>query len=143
VENISALKEKHKRERDRANQAVKIMREDHEHNRSIAEALYERHKEDIMNKHRKFHARKVIALGSSAPVEYSRPTTALNTLTFNYYSREPRDLLGGNEEDFASAFLKNSKIDDVKRTIDMSTRGKLPPIGHSKRVPFLQLLQKF
>ena len=133
------LREFQKKERERLNLAVKALREEREH-KIVQEDHLEKQKNEVMIKHRKLHARKLVALSES--------NTALSTSKSN--GRRRSGTLSSNsngtvsseadEEDFAYTFLRNARLPKIEKEIDNATINKLLPV---KNPSFLQVLQNW
>lgn len=136
---IDKLKASQKKERERLNQAVKALREEREL-REIRDDYLEQQKADIMNKHRIFHARKILALPDL--ISHPEPSKLAGRRRSRNLSSGSKDTVSSEDSDFALTFLKNAELPKVEKTINEATKNKLPPIA-SKQISFLQVLQNW
>lgn len=130
------LKEYQKKERERLNLAVKALRDERGH-REVRDGHLEQQKAEVVNKHRKFHARKLVALSEA---NSTVPSSNGHRRSANLSSGSGDTVVSDIDQDFALSFLKNAEIQKEERKIDEATKTKLPPI---KKGSFLQILNNW
>lgn len=135
---IDQLKAFQKKEKERLNCAVKVLREEREH-RILKDDHLEQQKAEILCKHRKFHARKVLALPDIKTLPASKSGGRRRSANLSSGSG---DTVASDDQDFALTFLKHAELPKIEKKIEAATKHTLPPIS-SKSVPFLQLLRNW
>jgi len=140
--NLEKLKTRKKKERLRANEAARVLRQTHK--LPPLDHMFEKNHEVKFKQYKLNSLSCHIVGGTHVEPAPSVPSVRVPTMSIQYQAYEPKKKVVVEvdvDADFANTFLSNTTMDQVRARIDKSTLNI--PTKAKPRLPFLQAIERF